>query len=198
MSAKRELLFVIGGARSGKSSYAEELARQLGERVLYVATARAGDAEMEARIAAHRQARLASWRTLEVASNVGHAIRDALSADGADGVLLDCITLLVSNVLLGDAWLSEEEYGSVDERAAAERVERELDDLVSAYQDGTVSWVVVSNEVGWGLVPPYPVGRVYRDLLGRANRRLAAEADRVYLMVAGLPVDIKTISGQPR
>jgi adenosylcobinamide kinase/adenosylcobinamide-phosphate guanylyltransferase len=198
MSAKRELLFVIGGARSGKSSYAEELARQLGERVLYVATARAGDAEMEARIAAHRQARLASWRTLEAASNVGHAIRAALSADGADGVLLDCITLLVSNVILGDAWLSEEEYEGVDGRAAAERVEREVDDLVSAYQDGTVSWVVVSNEVGWGLVPPYPVGRIYRDLLGRANQRLAAEADRVYLMVAGLPVDIKMISGQPR
>ena len=198
MGAKRELIFVIGGARSGKSSYAEELARQLGERVLYVATAQAGDAEMEARIATHRRARLASWRTLEAASNVGHAIRDALSIDSADGVLLDCVTLLVSNVLLGDVSLSEDEYEGVDERAAAQRVERELDDLVSAYQDGTVSWVVVSNEVGWGLVPPYPVGRIYRDLLGRANRRLAAEADCVYLMVAGLPVDIKTISGQPR
>ena len=198
MGVKRELILIIGGARSGKSSYAEELARQCGERVLYVATARVGDAEMEARIAAHRQARPASWRTCEAARDVGHAIRDALSMHSADVVLLDCVTLLVSNVLLGDAWLSEDDYESVDEVAAAERVEHELDELVLAYRDGTVSWVVVSDEVGWGLVPPYPVGRVYRDILGRANQRLASVADRVYLMVAGLPVDIKALSGQPR
>jgi adenosylcobinamide kinase/adenosylcobinamide-phosphate guanylyltransferase len=198
MNVNRELVLVIGGARSGKSRYAEELARQFGERVLYVATAQAGDPEMEARIATHRQARPTSWHTLEVASGVGHAIRDALSTRGADVVLLDCVTLLVSTVLLGDAWLSEDDYEGVDEHAAEERVERELDGLVAAYHGGGVSWIVVANEVGWGLVPPYPVGRVYRDLLGRANQRLAAEADRVYMMVAGLPVDIKALSGQPR
>jgi adenosylcobinamide kinase/adenosylcobinamide-phosphate guanylyltransferase len=195
MSTKGELVLVIGGARSGKSRYAEDLASQFGEQVLYVATARAGDPEMEARIAAHRESRPSSWHTLEATSQVGQAIRKALLATSADVVVLDCLTLLVSNVLLGDAWLSEGDYEEMDGNAAAKRVDRELDSLVATFQDGSVPWIVVSNEVGWGLVPPYPAGRVYRDLLGWANQRLAATADRVYLLVAGIPVDVKALGG---
>jgi adenosylcobinamide kinase/adenosylcobinamide-phosphate guanylyltransferase len=109
-----------------------------------------------------------------------------------DAVLLDCLTLLVSNVILQGA--PEEKLDRVDEMVAQERVAAELDGLLDAFHAGDVPWIMVSNEVGWGLVPPYPLGRVYRDLLGWANQRLAAEADQVYLMVAGLPLDIKALS----
>jgi adenosylcobinamide kinase/adenosylcobinamide-phosphate guanylyltransferase len=111
-----------------------------------------------------------------------------------DVVILDCITLLVSNVILGGRRLSEEDFDSVDEKVAWPRVEMEIDGLLRAFQESRVPWIVVSNEVGWGLVPPYPLGRLYRDLLGWFNQSLAAVAERVYLMVAGLPVNVKALS----
>ncbi len=188
----RRLILLLGGARSGKSAYAGRLAAQFGDRVLYVATAQAGDGEMQARIAAHRRARPAVWRTIEAPTSVGEAVRAALASGAVDVVLLDCLTLLVSNVILQG--VAEEDLDRVDGVAAQERVEVELDGLLDVFRAGDVPWIVVSNEVGWGLVPPYPLGRVYRDLLGWANQRLAAEADQVYLMVAGLPLDVKTLS----
>jgi adenosylcobinamide kinase/adenosylcobinamide-phosphate guanylyltransferase len=190
----RELTLILGGARGGKSSYAEELAARFGERVLYVATAQVGDEEMEARIAAHRQARPSSWRTVEASSGVGQVVHAALAAQSVDVVILDCLTLLVSNAILEGRWLSEEDFDGVDEAVAQRRVEAEIEELLEAYRAEDVHWIVISNEVGWGLVPPYPLGRTYRDLLGWANQRLTALADRVYLMVAGLPVDIKALS----
>jgi adenosylcobinamide kinase/adenosylcobinamide-phosphate guanylyltransferase len=187
------LILVLGGARSGKSAFAQELASKLGgDRVLYLATAEAGDEEMRARIAAHRQARPLTWPTVEAPTGVGRAARAALTAEPADAVLLDCLTLLVSNVILPGT--SEDDLDNVDEVAAWERVEVELDGILDACRAGDICWIVVSNEVGWGLVPPYPLGRVYRDLLGRANQRLAARADQVYLMVAGLPVDVRALT----
>jgi adenosylcobinamide kinase/adenosylcobinamide-phosphate guanylyltransferase len=190
----RELILILGGARSGKSRFAEKLAARFGERVLYVATAQARDEEMAARITAHRGTRPAIWRTVEAPTAVGKAVRTALAKEPVDVIILDCITLLVSNVILDGLWLSEEDFDGVDERVVGPRVDFELDGLLRSIQEGEVPWIVVSNEVGWGLVPPYPLGRVYRDLLGRANQRLAAVADRVYLMVAGLPVDVKALS----
>jgi adenosylcobinamide kinase/adenosylcobinamide-phosphate guanylyltransferase len=191
----RGLILLLGGARSGKSRFAEELTAQFGERVLYVATAQARDEEMAARIDVHRQSRPSTWQTLEAPARAGEAIRAALAVQSVDVVLLDCLTLLVSNVILDGLWLSEEDFEGVDEAAAQRRVEVELGGLLEAFRESQVVWIVVSNEVGWGLVPPYPLGRVYRDLLGWANQRIAAAADRVYLMVAGLPVDVKALSG---
>ena len=188
----RKLILLLGGARSGKSSYAETLATQLGDRVLYVATAQAGDEEMQARIAAHRRARPPIWQTVEAPSHVGQAIRAALAAGPVNVVLLDCLTLLVSNAILQD--LSETALDFVDEEVARRQVESELVELLDSFRAGDIPWIVVSNEVGSGLVPPYPLGRVYRDLLGWANQQLAAAADRVYLVIAGLPVDIKALS----
>lgn len=191
------MTLILGGVRSGKSCFAEELAADWGDRVLYVATAEGRDAEMCARIDMHRRARPPAWRTLDAPVSVGRAIRDALADDDADGVLLDCLTMLVSNLLLQGPPTGEEAH-QVDAAAAAtaqERVEAEMDDLLDTFRGGDIPWAVVSNEVGWGLVPAYPLGRVYRDLLGWANQRLAAEADRVVLMVAGLPIDAKATNG---
>lgn len=179
----RQLIFILGGARSGKSSYAQRIAGELGgSSVTYVATAEAGDDEMRARIATHRSERPAEWRTVEAPRLAGLDLT-ALAGD-VRVVVLDCLTLLVSNAIIaaGDDW-----NGSTAEAAAG----LEVDALLAAYHKGNATWIVISNEVGMGLVPPYPLGRVYRDALGRANQQIAAAADRVLLLVAGLAWELK-------
>ncbi len=179
----KELILILGGARSGKSSYAERLAVELGgPDVLYIATAQAFDEEMCARIAAHRATRPAGWRTLEAPSLLAAPLAEAIGP--ARVILLDCVTLLASNAVLA---LGEEPTAQAAEAA----VDAEVSALLAAYREGAAAWIVVSNEVGLGLVPPYPLGRAYRDALGRANQRLAAAADRVLFMVAGLPLTVK-------
>lgn len=180
----RKLTLILGGARSGKSSYAEKLARDVGGAVLYVATAEALDQEMEARIATHRDKRPTVWRTLEAPRAVAQAI--AADQGPADVLLLDCVTLLVNNVFGPD---TEEDSGA--QALAEARTMEEVESLLTVYESGDSHWIVVSNEVGLGLVPPYPLGRAYRDALGRANQRLAEAADEVLFMVAGLPIGLK-------
>lgn len=180
----KELFLVLGGARSGKSSYAEKLAAELsdGAGALYVATAQAWDDEMRARIAKHKEDRPAEWRTVEAPMNAGAAAAAAL--EGEPVVLLDCMTLLTSNALL-----------TLPEGATAREAETaalaEAQGILDAFRRGDATWIVVSNEVGLGIVPAYPLGRLYRDALGRVNQRLAEEADRVVFMVAGLAMKVK-------
>jgi adenosylcobinamide kinase / adenosylcobinamide-phosphate guanylyltransferase len=176
------LTLILGGARSGKTRYAQEQARQIGGDVLYVATAEAGDEEMRMRIEAHRAARPAEWRTLEAALQVGETLM--LNQVRAQVVIMDCITLLVSNVVVSFA-----ENAPFDD--VKQKVQAEIDALLKAHSNLGGQWFVVSNEVGLGLVPPYPMGRVYRDLLGWANQTLARSADCVIFMVAGIPMIVK-------
>jgi adenosylcobinamide kinase/adenosylcobinamide-phosphate guanylyltransferase len=177
-----KLILILGGARSGKSTTAEKMAFALGgDNVLFVATAEPSDTEMEERIAAHRQARHAGWQTLESPRTPSTLLRDAFLPKV---VLLDCITLLASNLLLT---LPE----TCTQAEANTVILAEIEALLSVQQGGASTWIVVSNEVGMGLVPPYPLGRLYRDALGAANQRLAAVADTVILMVAGLPWYLK-------
>lgn len=183
-AAAKELILILGGARAGKSAFAQRLARERGGDVLYVATAEAGDEEMAARIAAHRATRPASWRTLEAPRDVAAAV--AATPGSYATVLVDCLTLLVSNLLLA--------HEAEGDAALSSRIDGELDAQLARFDAGPATWIVVSNEVGLGLVPPTPLGRRYRDLLGRANQRFAARADRVYLLVAGLPVEIKALA----
>lgn len=177
------LTFILGGARSGKSAYAQELACQHGESVLYVATATAGDDEMKARIEAHRAERPAGWRTLEAPLKVGEAIQNALAEQPADVVLLDCMTLLASNVILQ---LPE----TATEREASAALLAEVEALLVCRANSNAHWIIVSNEVGLGLVPPYPLGRLYRDTLGRVNQKLAAAATETLFLVAGRPIRV--------
>ena len=187
--AESTLTLILGGARSGKSTYAEALAPKLGQCVLYVATAEALDDEMRARVAAHQSLRPPDWKTLEAPVSVGAALRTSVDAGQVDVILLDCLTLLVSNAILSDGPDAPEP----DIEAAWAAVEAELDALLGAYRQLGAHLVVVSNEVGLGVVPPYSLGRTYRDCLGRANQYLARIADRAILMVAGLPVDLKAL-----
>jgi adenosylcobinamide kinase/adenosylcobinamide-phosphate guanylyltransferase len=178
----KTLTLILGGARSGKSRYAQQLAVEYGQRVLYVATAEAGDEEMIERIADHRRSRPSNWETLEAPRQAGAAV--AALPRPYEVILLDCLTLLASNLIVP---LSEP-YG---EAAAITALQPEVDGLLEAYHAGPAAWIIVSNEVGLGLVPPYPLGRAYRDALGWANQRLAAQADEVILMVAGIPLKVK-------
>jgi adenosylcobinamide kinase / adenosylcobinamide-phosphate guanylyltransferase len=188
---QKRLILLLGGARSGKSTLAEQLAERLAPdgRVLYVATAQAGDDEMRERIVAHRSRRPAEWRTLEeplrLAERLGAEVGDARV------VLVDCATLWVTNLLLDACGESEDVPPTVEAS-----VLNATADLLNAYERGVATYVVVSNEVGLGLVPPYPLGRAYRDVLGRVNQRLAAAADEVYLLVAGLPVELKALAAR--
>lgn len=175
-----QLLVLLGGARSGKSTHAERLAAARGARVTFLATAQAFDDEMAARIAKHQTDRPDNWRTIECPLDPAAAIRAA--AGETDCFLLDCLTLWVSNLVLQD------------ESTADDRVRRAIDDLLAAYREARTDLILVSNEVGLGLVPEYPLGRIYRDCLGRANQRVAAVADAVYFLIAGLPLDIKALA----
>ena len=192
MTNLKTLTLILGGARSGKSSHALALARQRARQVVFVATAEAGDEEMAERIARHRAERPPHWETRELTRRVGAALE--AHPPQADLLLLDDLTLLVGNVLLA-AVQNADPAALAAQETARRAVEAEIEALVRAYRRLPLAWIVVSNEVGCGLVPATPLGRLYRDLLGRANQRLAAEADEVLLMVAGIPLTVKSPSG---
>jgi adenosylcobinamide kinase/adenosylcobinamide-phosphate guanylyltransferase len=178
-----KLTFILGGARSGKSTYAQRLAERSGKSVVYIATAQAGDDEMSARIMQHRADRPAEWTTLEIQRDIAAYLKAHPTQAGL--YLLDCMTFLTANILF-----QYTEGEITDEQKAAEAVNAEVDELLAYIRAQKADWIIVSNEVGLGLVPPYPLGRIYRDLLGMANQRIAAAADEVYMLVAGIPVPI--------
>jgi adenosylcobinamide kinase/adenosylcobinamide-phosphate guanylyltransferase len=166
------ITLVLGGARSGKSRYAEALVTGAAASGTYIATAEAGDAEMAARIARHRAGRGACWRTVEEPLDVAGAI--TAHADPARPILVDCLTLWLSNLL-----------------GAGRIVEHESEMLLAALRDAAGPVVLVANEVGMGLVPETPLGREFRDEAGRLNQAVAALADRVVFVAAGLPLELK-------
>ena len=190
------LIVILGGARSGKSAFAERLAASRGESVAFIATATAGDDEMRERIAHHRASRPKGWHTLEEPLDLARAVRHAAAL--ADVLLLDCMTLWLGNVLLQASWQREkDDEGEVEfhttNRLFDERALKEIEALLAVVKSLGLNktLILVTNEVGLGIVPAYPLGRLYRDTLGYVNQRLAQTADRVYLMVAGIAVDIK-------
>lgn len=180
----------LGGARSGKSTLAEKLAtKKGGSDVIYLATSDIKDKEMERRVALHKENRPASWHTIEEPIHPGQVLKKM--AKGRV-VLLDCITILISNLLLGEREPGLEEKEFVVEMGE-EKILEEINSIITASHERELDLIVVSNEVGQGIVPLYQAARVYRDLVGRANQRLAKAADKVYLVFAGLPIEIKEI-----
>jgi len=164
-------IFVLGGARSGKSRHAQVLAEAMAPERLFIATAQAFDAEMRERIARHQADRDASWRTIEAPVALPAAIRE--HGAGEHVLLVDCLTLWLSNLLLADMDL--ESAGS---------------DLLDAVAQTSAPIVFVSNEVGFGIVPENALARRFRDAAGRLNQRLAARCDATDLVVAGIPMRI--------
>ena len=170
-------MLVLGGARSGKSAFAERLAVEWGGAVVYAATATATDEEMAERIAHHRARRPAGWVTVEAPTDVATHLSTTLLrlGVGAPTVLVEDLTLLLSNLFVRD------------ERSAEAAATTEVDQLLAL----EANVILVSNEIGMGLVPPYALGRAFRDALGRLNQFAASACDEVDLIVAGLPLRLK-------
>jgi|SRR5215472_12425514 len=176
---RTSVTLVLGGVRSGKSRFAQKLAEKQSS-VVFVATAKAVDEEMRDKIHRHQQERPKHWRTVEEPIDLERALIDC--APRFEIVLVDCLTLFVSNVLQADP----------------EMVNARINGLVDALRKMSTPVVLVSNEVGSGVIPPYPSGRQFRDLLGEVNQKVACVADKVVLMVAGLPLALKgKIEGEP-
>jgi len=173
---------ITGGARSGKSTLAQEMAMKNGSPVLFVATAEALDDEMKQRIDTHRRNRPADWKTLEATDHLGRQIEREIG--GAKTVIIDDITLLVNNIF-------ERQAGEIDADRLEKEVAAEMEELIACMKNTRADFIIVTNEVGLGIVPADRVSRLYRDLLGRANQMLAKSADEVLLLVAGIPVVIK-------
>jgi adenosylcobinamide kinase/adenosylcobinamide-phosphate guanylyltransferase len=185
-----DVWFVTGGARSGKSRFAEQLAAGSGRDVVYVATMEPSDDELAQRIARHRAERPAAWRTVEAP----RALLAAVTAQPPETcVLVDCLSLWVSNRLLtlGDPPPS----AALD--ALEARIDEELGALLAHEGQRGGPLVLVSNEVGGGVVPEHALGRAYRDVLGRANQRAAAGAARAWLLVAGLALELPAREATP-
>ncbi|MFP6594108.1 MAG: bifunctional adenosylcobinamide kinase/adenosylcobinamide-phosphate guanylyltransferase [Dehalococcoidia bacterium] len=177
----KTLTLIIGGARSGKSSLAEQMAARH-DRVLFLATAQASDADMAERIAAHKAARPDHWDTLEEPLDPAGALSGV--SGNYDVIVIDCLTVWAANLMLADG-STKPDY---DTQSAA---------LLDAYEIGDTSWIVVTNEVGMGVVPPSESGRAFRDALGRVNAHFARRADRVISMTAGLALDLKALGAVP-
>ena len=175
------MIFVTGGARSGKSSLAEKMALERAETVTYIATAEAKDGEMRERIAEHRKRRPRGWRTVEAPQKLTEAVEDALAGEGV--VLIDCLTVYISNLLMNQGIASGER--------AKRAVDREMDQLVDVCRGGYGRVILVGNEVGMGIVPDNMLARTFRDVAGRANQKMAAAAAEVYLCVSGFPIKVK-------
>jgi adenosylcobinamide kinase/adenosylcobinamide-phosphate guanylyltransferase len=171
--AKR-IIFITGGCRSGKSRYALEFANRHFSEKCYLATAEPLDEEMARRVENHRKARGPEWRTLEEPIEIVDRIRHGT---GTGVILLDCITLWLSNLLL---------RGDDDQR-----IMEELDRFIEALRESPGSFIIVSNEVGMGIVPADPLSRRFRDLSGTANQRIARQANTVIFMASGLPLFLK-------
>ena len=155
--------------------------------MLFVATAEAGDEEMRQRIEKHKKSRPASWSTLEATTHIGSQIPERLGE--AKVVVIDCITLLVNNTF---GQYSHQTGEQIDAPLIEKNLNAEINELVECIDQVDASFIIVTNEVGLGLVPANTVGRLYRDLLGRANQTLAQQVDEIYLMVAGIPLPIKS------
>jgi len=178
-------ILLTGGVRSGKSDYAEKLAKEIGGPVLFVATAIAFDEEMRKRIEAHKKSRPSSWRTLEITEGAGRQIN--LNIGDCKVVIIDCLTVLTGNLLSKMIEVDNQK----DYKAIFKKIIKEIEGIIECMENSDASFIIVTNEVGMGVVPDNPMGRFYRDLLGKANQLLASHTDRVYLMVSGIPVKIK-------
>jgi adenosylcobinamide kinase/adenosylcobinamide-phosphate guanylyltransferase len=175
----KKIIFITGGVRSGKSQFALELARSISGPKVYLATAQALDAEMAERIRKHKESRPSDWETVEEPLEISKAVREQGSRFRA--ILLDCLTLWLSNALMA-GW-------------GEEKILAQTEELLHSARASRSSLIVVSNEVGSGIVPEHPSARLFRDLSGSIHQKIAREADEVYFMICGLPQKIKSVPG---
>lgn len=171
----KRFTFILGGARSGKSSYAVNLAKSMGKKIIFIATCIPGDKEMKHKVKLHRKSRPSTWKVIEEGVNIDSVLRK-IKTD-CDAILIDCISLFISNLMAIEP--------------NDEKVENKVRRVIEQLKKLAVEVIIVSNEVGMGIVPDNPLARRFRDLLGRSNQMLAQSADVVIMMHAGIPTVIK-------
>lgn len=184
-----KLVLVTGGARSGKSSYAESIIKKLEGEILYIATSIPFDDEMRERVKKHRERRPIEWHTYEGYKNLKTVFKQG-EAD-YKGILLDCVTIMLTNLMFDKAAddidrLSQEAIDAIEEKIIAE-----VKGFIDAAEKSDSTIVMVTNEVGDGIVPENKLARIFRDIAGRVNQYIASRSDEVYLVVCGMPVKIK-------
>jgi adenosylcobinamide kinase/adenosylcobinamide-phosphate guanylyltransferase len=183
------LIFVVGGARSGKSTFAELKAKEYSEKVLYLATAVITDKAMADRVKKHRDQRPDMWDTLEMYKNFETLI-DKAEFEKAEVILLDCITTLIGNFMV-DSQLNFDTCGLEEVNELEDKISQEVFTLIRVCNKNNKKLIIVSNETGMGLVPPYYMGNYFRDISGRLNNKIGAAADHMYLIFSGIPIKLK-------
>ncbi|MGL5279863.1 MAG: bifunctional adenosylcobinamide kinase/adenosylcobinamide-phosphate guanylyltransferase [Cetobacterium sp.] len=184
-----KIIYVTGGARSGKSSFAEKKVFQLNKEKIYVATAISFDEEMKERVRLHKIQRGENWVTIEAYRNLYKILEEYKDLNGV--VLLDCLTNLVSNIMIMDRNINWDKITQDIVKEVEEEIENEVQKLIDFIKNSSLDMVVVSNEVGMGLVPPYALGRYFRDIGGRINQLVGRECHEAYLIVSGLELKLK-------
>jgi len=191
-----KIYLLLGGTRSGKSEYAEQFANSLSEKVAYLATAIITDKEMKKRVRQHRKRRPLSWQTFEIESenidiSLVNSLVNKIKASGCEVLLIDCIT----NLLFRLAYMYKIENLELIDNKLEKIIESEIasffDNFTNLLKSAHFDSIIVSNEVGMGIVPSYPFGRIFRDLMGVVNKKIAASADEVYFFIAGLKQKLK-------
>lgn len=184
-----KIIYVTGGARSGKSSFAEKKVFESKKEKIYIATAISFDEEMKERVRLHKVQRGEDWITIEAYKNIQTLLLEYKNRDAV--VLLDCLTNLVTNNMIIDREVDWDNITQDVLRDIENEIKNEVDNLICFIKDSSLDMVVVSNEVGMGLVPPYALGRYFRDIAGRMNQLVAKESHEAYLIVSGLELKLK-------
>lgn len=186
---KGKISLVTGGARSGKSGYAEKLAKGSTQPVAYIATAISFDEGMEDRIKKHRQSRPKEWITFEGYKDL-HTMIPTIAKDHGT-VLLDCVTIMVTNLMFENQEMDWDRISREDIDALEESIKKQITNLLGCVRDHDLWMIMVTNEVGMGIVPDTRLSRIFRDIAGRVNQMIAWDADEVYFTVSGIPMKIK-------
>lgn len=182
------ITFVTGGGRSGKSSFAENKASTYNKKI-YLATALAFDDEMKYRIKEHQYTRDDSWVTVEGYKNIAKSLEEKV--EGKNVILLDCLTNLVSNMMIMNQELDWDTLIDSEVSKIEMSIKNEITEILDFVRNFSIDLIVVSNEVGMGLVPEYPLGRRFRDIAGRMNQFVASKSDEAFFIVSGLPIKLK-------
>lgn len=182
-------ILITGGAKSGKSSYAEKLVKELEGRVLYIATSIPFDEEMQLRVKRHKESRPQEWDTFEGYKGLGRVISE--KGRQYKGILLDCITVMMTNLLLEYTGIEGDNSSNEDFIKAENAIEKEISELMEGISKTEAAVIIVTNELGSGIVPENPLARAFRDIAGRMNQYIAERCDEVYITVCGIPLKLK-------
>ena len=185
----KNIVLVTGGARSGKSTYAEKLAKEADGRVLYIATSIPFDDEMKDRVKKHKERRPSTWHTFEGYRNLKQVFYN--KEIEFDAILLDCITIMVTNLMFEIAGDNLDDLNNEAIDTMENEILKEVADFICEAEKSSKTIIIVTNEIGSGIVPEYKMARIFRDIAGRVNQYIASRAQDVHLVVCGIPIKIK-------